>query len=170
MTFDEQGRLEPPHSGEPVEQVMGFHRFLRETLLWKCAGLSEEQLRWSPVPSGTCLLGLLKHSVYVERWWISRYIGGLDVCGVSTEEDPDADWRIEPGDSYETIRDLYLAEAERSRKVLSRVAWDQIPEDPTGRNRGFNVGWILTHMVEEVGRHCGHADMLREQIDGQAGE
>jgi uncharacterized damage-inducible protein DinB len=108
--------------------------------------------------------------VYVERWWISRYVGGLDVQGVSTAEDPDADWRIEPGESFDSIRDLYLAEGERSRDVLSSATWDQTPEDPTGRNRGLTVGWILTHMVEEVGRHCGQADMIRELIDGQVGE
>jgi uncharacterized damage-inducible protein DinB len=170
MILDEQGRTEPLIAGEAVEQVGSFHRFLRETLLWKCSGLTEEQLRWSPVPSGTCLLGILKHSVYVERWWISRYVGGLDVQGVSTAEDPDADWRIEPGESFDSIRDLYLAEGERSRDVLSSATWDQTPEDPTGRNRGLTVGWILTHMVEEVGRHCGQADMIRELIDGQVGE
>jgi uncharacterized damage-inducible protein DinB len=170
MTLDEQGRTEPLTVGGAVGQVSSFHSFLRETLLWKCSGLTEEQLRWSPVLSGTCLLGILKHSVYVERWWISRYIGGLDVRGVSSEEDPDADWRIEPGESFETIRELYLAEGERSRNVLSAISWDQVPEDPTGRKRTLSVGWILTHMVEEVGRHCGHADLIRELIDGQVGE
>jgi hypothetical protein len=65
---------------------------------------------------------------------------------------------------------LYLAEAARSADILAVVDWNTIPPDPTGKDRGFNVGWILTHMVEEVGRHCGHADLIRELIDGQTGE
>ena len=101
--IDEQGRTEPPRSGGPVEVVMGFHRFLRETLWWKCAGLTEEQLRWSPVPSGTSLLGILKHSVDVERWWIAEVIGGLDVESDWTEEDKDAAWRPGPDDTLESV-------------------------------------------------------------------
>lgn len=168
--MDEDKRFEPPHSGSAIEITTGFHRFLRDTLLWKCSGLTEEQLHWSPVQSGTCLLGILKHSVYVERWWIARYIGGLDVEMIWTKEDPDRDWRIEPGETYESIRDLYLAEAERSAQVLAGVDWNYIPTDPTDRNRSLSVGWILTHMVEEVARHCGHMDLIREMIDGATGE
>src|SRR5688500_1323824 len=114
MAVDEQGRSEPPYPAGPVEQVVGFHAFLRGTLLWKCAGLSEDQLRWSPVPTGTCLLGIVKHSVYVERWWISRYIGGMELTMLWSEADPDADFRIEQSETFATIRDLYLAEAARS--------------------------------------------------------
>src|SRR6478736_1169990 len=103
--IDEQGRTEPPRSGGPVEVVMGFHRFLRETLFWKCEGLTEEQLRWSPVPSGTCLLNILKHSLNVERWWILTVIGNLpDVEFDDSEDDLDADWRLEQGDTYASIR------------------------------------------------------------------
>ena len=170
MTLDDQGRMEPQPSGGPVEQVMGFHRFLRETLYWKCDGLTEEQLRWSPVPSGLTLLGILKHSVFVERWWISRYVGGLDVEFPWTDDDPDADWHIESGDTFASIHELYVAEARRSADLLANVDWQTVPDDPSGRDRGFTVGWILTHMVEEVGRHCGHADLIRELIDGQVGE
>jgi uncharacterized damage-inducible protein DinB len=170
MTDDGKWRTDPPGIAGPLEMTSNFHRFLRETLIWKCTGLTEEQLRWSPVPSGTSLLGLLKHSVFVERGWISRYIGGLDVDPGWTRDDPDADWRIEPGETFESIRALYHAEAARSGEVLQGVSWDDVPPDPTGRNRTLSVGWILTHMVEEVGRHCGHADLIRELVDGQTGE
>ncbi len=168
--IDEQGRTEPPRSGGPVEVVMGFHRFLRETLYWKCAGLTEEQLRWSPVPSGTCLLGILKHSVNVERWWIAQVIGGLDVEFDWTDDDKDADWRLLPEDTLESVRAAYEAEAQRSAQVLAGVQWDDAPKEAEAAAHGLNVGWVLTHMVEEVGRHCGHADLIRELIDGQTGE
>ena len=170
MANDGDWRLDPSPTGNPVEVVTAFHRFLRDTLVWKCAGLTEEQLRWSPVPTGTSLLGLLKHSAYVERGWISRYIGGVDVDPGWSPDDPDADWRVEPGETFESIRDLFAAEAERSAEVLAGVSWEDVPVDPTGRDRGLSVGWVLTHMVEEVGRHCGHADLIRELIDGQTGE
>ena len=170
MTLNEQGRTEPPYPAGPVEQVMGFHAFLRETLLWKCDGLTEDQLRWSPVPSGTCLVGIVKHSVYVERWWISRYISGVDLTMPWSEADPDADFRIEPDESFASIRAMYLAEAARTADILAGADWNTIPPDPSGKDRGFNVGWILTHMVEEVARHCGHADLIRELLDGQTGE
>jgi uncharacterized damage-inducible protein DinB len=170
MAIDEDKRYEPPATGDAVTLTRAFHHFLRDTLLWKCSGLSEEQLRWSPVESGTCLLGILKHSLYVERWWIAQHIGGLDVEFPWTEADPNAEWRVEPDDSLASIRALYLAEADRSDLVLASAAWDTVPPDPTGRDRGFSVGWILTHMVEEVARHCGHADLIRELIDGETGE
>jgi uncharacterized damage-inducible protein DinB len=168
--IDEQGRTEPPRSGGPVEVVMGFHRFLRETLWWKCAGLTKEQLRWSPVPSGTSLLGILKHSVDVERWWIAEVIGGLDVESDWTEEDKDAAWRPTLDDTLESVMAAYKAEAERSEQVLAGVQWNDAPKEAEAAASGITVGWVLTHMVEEVGRHCGHADLIRELIDGQTGE
>ena len=170
MPTGDDTRFEPPHSASALEMTAGFHRFLRDTLLWKCTGLTEEQLRWSPVPSGTNLLKLLKHSVNVERWWIANYIGGLDVPFAWTRDDPDGDWRLEPGDTYECLRDLYIAEGERSLTVLARADWDYVPPDPTGRDRKLSVGWVMTHMVEEVARHCGHADLIRELLDGETGE
>jgi uncharacterized damage-inducible protein DinB len=163
-------RTEPPGTGPAIELTQGFLGWLRETLLMKCAGLSEEQLWWSPVPSGTSLLGLVKHSIRVERYWITQIIGGLDAEVGEPDEDPDAEWRIEPGESFASIRDQYRAEWARSRDVLGRVSWDDVPPNPTGSTRPESVGWILTHMVEEVARHCGHADLIRELIDGQTGE
>jgi uncharacterized damage-inducible protein DinB len=170
VPIGEDIRFEPPHSAGALEMTAAFHRFLRDTLLWKCSGLTEEQLRWSPVPSGTSLLKLLKHSTHVERWWIARYIGRLDVPMAWSKDDPDGDWRLEPGETYESLRDLYIAEGERSRDILSGVAWEDVPPDPTGRDRHLSVGWIMTHMVEEVARHCGHADLIRELLDGETGE
>ena len=170
MAIAEDTRFEPPHSAGPLTMTAAFHRFLRDTLLWKCSGLTEEQLRWSPVESGTCLLGLLKHSIHVERWWITRYIGGKDVPLAWSSSDPDGDWRIEPGETFEILRGRYLAEREQSEAVLAGADWDHVPPDPTGRGRALSVGWVMTHMVEEVARHCGHADLIREMLDGEVGE
>ena len=171
MQIDEQGRHEPPHFGAPVEVVAGFHRFLRETLIWKCEGLSEEQLRWSPVPSGTCLLGILKHSVEVERWWINRAIGNHpDLPMLWGTDDPDADWRVESDDTFTAIRARFEVEAMQTEALLAKVGWDDATYDGRPHNADLSVGWILSHMVEEVARHCGQADIIREMIDGQTGE
>ena len=170
MAFDHEGRIEPPLSGPTLPLVAGFHGWLRETLFLKCAGLTEEQLRWSPVPSGTCLLGILKHSLYVERWWIAAVIGQRDVDFVWTDEDPDADWRIEPDDTLASISDLFHAEAARSANVLAGVEWDDMRLRPGRDDPPRSVGWVMTHMIEEVARHCGHADLIRELIDGNVGE
>lgn len=169
--IDEQGRHDPEHAGSPVELVSQFHRFLRETLFWKCEGLTEEQLRWSPVPSGTCLLNILKHSLNVERWWILTVIGNLpDVEFDDSEDDLDADWRLEPDDTYASIRAKFEAEAARSEQVMVGKQWSDLVHDPRPHMADLTVGWVMTHMVEEVGRHCGHADLIRELIDGQTGE
>ena len=171
MSVDEFGRHEPDFANSPLVMVAQYHRFLRETLFWKCAGLTEEQLRWSPVPSGTCLLGILKHSLNVERWWILTVIGDLkDVESDSSEEDPDGDWRIEVGETFATIKAKFEAEALRSEQVLASKNWDDLCHDTRARMSGVTVGWVMTHMVEEVGRHCGQADLIRELIDGQTGE
>jgi uncharacterized damage-inducible protein DinB len=163
-------RIEPPGIGPALEISVGYLTWLRETLLMKCEGLSEEQLRWSPVPSGVSLLGLVKHSIQVERYWIATIVGRLDVEFLRSDEDPNADWRIEPGESLPSIRELYQAEWARTSDVLTRVSWDDVPPNPEGSTRPESVGWILTHMIQEVARHCGHADIIREQIDGQTGE
>lgn len=170
MVLDEQGRNEPPLSGDPVAQALGFNRFLGETLIWKCTGLTEEQLRWSPVPSGVNLLGMLGHCVNVERWWIAKNIGGLDVEFDWSDEDPDGEWRTGPDVSLASVTAAFKTEAARSAQVLEDIRWDDIPKDLKCAASGRNIGWILTHMVEEFGRHCGHADFIRELIDGQVGE
>jgi uncharacterized damage-inducible protein DinB len=152
---------------------MGFHGFLRETLIWKCNGLTEDQGRWSPVASGTSLLSLLKHSINVERYWISSYVAGLDVRVDWTNEDPDADWHLVPSDTLAALIATYQQEADRTNSIISNLKiddWDRVPESPEAARRGFSIGWVLTHMVEEVGRHCGHADIIRELLDGSVGE
>jgi len=166
VTVDEHGRPEPPVAAGPVEMVSAFLDFLRATLLWKIEGLSDEELRRPMTPSGVSLLGMVKHSAFVERSWFQHVFLGEDVPFPWREGDPDADWRIEPGETTEEIVGLYRSEVERSRAIVAGCAW----EAPARRGEGRTLGWILTHMVEEVARHCGHADILREALDGATGE
>jgi hypothetical protein len=170
--MSEDNRPEPPMTASPVEMVSAFLDFHRATLLWKIDGLSEDDLRRPMVPSGVCLLGIVKHSAYVERWWFQAVFAGEDLPFPWTDQDRDADWRIEPADTPEAIVALYRRETERSREILRQAQHAGGGWDDRAKRPGFDhtLGWILTHMVEEVARHNGHADILREQIDGQTGE
>lgn len=173
MPLDDQGRMEPDNVGDSFVIVAGFHRFLRDTLIWKSSGLTEDQVRWSPVESGTCLLALIKHSINVERYWIANYIAGEPVHYDWTEEDPNGEWKLAPADSFERLIVEWRIEQARTERILSTMTladWERVPETEAARKRGFSIGWVLTHMVEEVGRHCGHADLIREMIDGEVGE
>lgn len=158
-------RPKPPFAASPVAMTSAFLDFLRATLLWKVDGLSDEELRRPMVPSGVCLLGIVKHSASVERWWFRSVFAGEDApSGWSAA---DAGWRIEPDETTAAILALYRAECDRSRAIVAGAAWDDVARRP-GRDQ--TLGWILTHMVEEVARHCGHADILRELIDGKTGQ
>ena len=168
MTTD--NRPEPPYLGGEAETLAGFLDFHRATLLWKLEGLDDEQLRRAMVPSGTSLLGMVKHLAYVERWWFQQVWAGGQPSYPWTDDDPDADWRIEPDETTKDVLALYDGECARSREIVAAASsldgtvvhprW----QEPLSRR------WILTHMIEETARHVGHADILREQLDGAVGE
>ncbi len=169
MTAD--NRPEPPSLGGERDMLAGFLDFHRATLLWKLEGLDDEQLRRAMVPSGTSLLGLVKHLAYVERSWFQGVWAGQEVTFPWTPEDPDADWRIEPDETTEDVLALYRGECDRSREIVAATtSLDEAVTHPRRREWTMNRRWILVHMVEETARHVGHADILREQLDGATGE
>jgi len=163
-------RPEPPLAGTEKEMLLGFLNFLRETILWKADGLTDEELRRPHDPSGLTLLGLIKHLAYVERWWFQRVFIGEDVTFPWTEEDPDADWRVEPDETTQAICDLYRQEIDIANRVVAEHDLDDLARVPRPSMQGLQLRWIVTHMIEETARHCGHADFMREAIDGQTGE
>ena len=166
MTGDD--RPEPPYLGGEKETLAGFLDLHRATLLWKLEGLDDEQLRRPMVPSGTSLLGMVKHLAYVERWWFQQVWAGREVTYPWTDEDPDADWRVEPSETTEDILALYRGECARSREIAAAASsLDEVALHPRGER---SRRWILVHMIEETARHNGHADILREQLDGVTGE
>ena len=166
MTAD--NRPEPPYLGSEAETLAGFLDFHRATLLWKLEGLDDEQLRRPMVPSGTSLLGMVKHLAYVERWWFQQVWAGLEPTYPWTDEDPDADWRVEPTETTAEILALYRGECDRSRELAAAAPdLEQVAHHP---RREMNRRWILVHMIEETARHNGQADILREQLDGATGE
>ena len=159
-------RPEPPPSAPPVEMASAFLDYLRATMLWKLEGLSEEEATRRIEPSGLSLLGMVKHLAYVERSWFRQVFAGETVDVPWTEADPDADWRVEPGETVASVAAFYQAECAAARAIYAGRGWDELAASP---DRTVSLGWILTHMVEETARHCGHADLLREGIDGATG-
>jgi uncharacterized damage-inducible protein DinB len=161
-------RPEPPYAGTEAETLTAYLDFHRATLLMKVDGLDDERLRRPMVPSGTSLLGIVKHLAYVERWWFTQVFAGQQATYPWTEDDPDADWRIEPEETTEQILRLYRDECDRSRGIVAASSsLDDIVQHP---RRELSKRWILVHMIEETARHNGHADILREQLDGRTGE
>jgi len=148
---------------EMLDEWLDWHR---ETLLEKCQGLSDEQLRLESVPPSTLtLLGLVRHLANVERSWFRRHLAGEDVpllfedeaefaVGTSTWEQSFAQWQ---------------EEVERARELAAGVALDSLAK--WGRDgQALSVRWIMMHVIEEYVRHNGHADLLRERIDGVTGD
>jgi uncharacterized damage-inducible protein DinB len=170
VTGNPPPRSDPPARGGELDTLAGFLDFLREAVVIKASGLDDDALRRPMTPSGLSLLGIVKHLAYVERWWIAHVYSGLDVTFPYTEDDPDADWRIEPDDRTEVILDLYRTECDRARAVVAESRADDVSAR-SGRHGGpYSLRWIVVHLIEETGRHAGHADIIRELIDGATGE
>ncbi|MGW6275644.1 DinB family protein [Streptomyces sp. NPDC055060] len=151
----------PPRPGaDEKETLRGFLDYLRDSIAAKVAGVPEPQVRTGGVPSGTNLLGLLKHLTCVERF----YFLGEDV----------ADWpgtlRPSPEDSAEGLLAAYRQAVAQANAVIDACQDLTLPA-PRAPRRGTapSMRWVLVHMIEETGRHAGHADILRERIDGAVG-
>lgn len=161
-------RPEPPAAGNEREILCGFLDFLRATAVFKAQGLSDADAARRVLPSLTTVSGLLRHLADVERSWFRERLDGQD--GVPTrwsDEEPDGEFLVGPGDSLAGIISDYEDACAESREVLSRYSLDDISRNTAA---GHNVRWILTHMIEETGRHCGHLDIVRELLDGATGE
>jgi uncharacterized damage-inducible protein DinB len=167
-------RADIPYAGgdekDLLDRYLDYHR---QTLLWKCSGLTGEQLARRSVPSSNMsLLGLLRHLTDVERGWFRRGIDQQPAAEApyvySTDERPDDDFDVlEPADAP-AIYQAYLDERVRVREAAARHGLD---ETYPSRHRGpIQVRWVYLHMLEEYARHNGHADLLREAIDGATGE
>jgi hypothetical protein len=164
-------RTDPPLVGDERSTLDGFLEYHRQTLLLKCSGLSAEQLRMRVVePSSMSLLGLIRHMTEVERSWIRRRIGGEDIDLVyCSEADWDADFNGVDDADAEADYGIYLAELDTVREVIRDRHLDDTWVHPRF-NSTQSVRWVYIHMLEEYARHNGHADLLRERIDGVTGE
>jgi hypothetical protein len=164
-------RTDPPHVADERTSLEAWLDFHRATLLWKCDGLTPEQLaERSAEPSTMSLLGLVRHMAEVERGWFRQFVAGEDVPDIyCTEEAPDGDFdEVDPARAEEDFA-IFGTEVEASRAVAARFGLDHLTR--RGR-RDFDIDlrWVYVHMIEEYARHNGHADLLRERIDGVIGD
>ena len=165
-------RIEPSTSADErvtLDQWLDYHR---ATLLMKCAGLNDEQLRTASCPpSNLTLLGLVRHLTDVERGWFLRGVGGQTSQQVPplyySNDDPEGDIENLGSASTQDVFDAYSQAIGDIRAAVAGVALDE-----TFDNGGqpCSVRWVYTHMIEEYARHNGHADLIREAIDGATGD
>ncbi|HEX3788573.1 MAG TPA: DinB family protein [Pseudonocardiaceae bacterium] len=157
-----------PFTGEEKESLRVALDRHRDVVVWKTSGLTDEQLRRPLTPSGTTLLGLVKHLSWVEYGWFCETFGRETEPMPFDLDDPDADLRIEPDETTADIVALYA----RARAAADQVI-DELPIEQLGKawfGDAVSLRWVLIHMVEETARHAGHLDILRELIDGVAGD
>ncbi|MFF4582339.1 DinB family protein [Streptomyces sp. NPDC001389] len=166
-------RPEPSTTAGEREMLDGWLEYHRATLAWKCEGLSDEQLRSTPLrPSALSLMGLVRHMAEVERYWFREIALGEDLPDLySTRENRDGDFDFTARDTWAEAEKAWHDEVGLARRAAADRSLDAL-SDPASHHRGevFSLRWIYTHMIEEYARHNGHADLLREHLDGATGE
>jgi hypothetical protein len=166
-------RIEPSRTSSEKEALDQWVDFHRATLLMKCEGLTVEQLKMRSVePSSLSLLGLVRHMSEVERGWFRRHAASEDIAfQYSSDAEPEADLlNIEVADASLDIAN-YVAECQRSREATANLDLDELVASRGHHpERTRNIRWIYLHMIEEYARHNGHADLIRERIDGSTGD
>ncbi|MFH9982327.1 DinB family protein [Streptomyces sp. NPDC017179] len=166
-------RQVPAQNASERAMLEGWLDFHRQTLAQKCEGLTDAQLRTkSAEPSELTLLGLVRHMAEVERHWF-RAVLLMDAPGpvYCSEQDPDGDFHVTEADTWAEAYATWRSEIETARRNAAGLGLDELSQGKSRRTgEPFNLRWIYTHMIEEYARHNGHADLLRERIDGATGD
>jgi uncharacterized damage-inducible protein DinB len=172
-------RTEKPLRADEATTLRGFLDHHRDTFRWKCSGLTQQQLAQPLAPSTMTLGGIMKHLALVEMGWFERTLSGRGYPPpfdtVDWDDDPDWEWRTAADDAPEDLLALFDDCVRRADaaidEALARDGLDTTSVRESRRGNGaFSLRWILLHMVEEYARHNGHADLIRESIDGATGE
>jgi uncharacterized damage-inducible protein DinB len=164
-------RPDPESVNTERAALQDWLRFHRQTLLMKCADLSAQQLKTASVgPSELTLLGLVRHMAEVERSWFRSRFAQLDVDPLYySDEDPDGDFDNVADADAETDFATYRAECAAADEAARGRGLDETFVHPRTGAR-FDLRWVYLHMIEEYARHNGHADLIRERIDGVVGD
>ena len=178
MTYlTEQGRPEPPVAGDETATLLGSLERQRAYLAWKCGGLDAAGLRATLPPSTITLGGLLKHLALIEDHYFSVKLQGRDLGPpwdtVDWEADPDWEWHSAAADTPEELSTLWQDAVARSRSAVTEAladgSLDQLARSTTWREPP-SLRRLLIDLIEEYARHVGHADLIRESVDGLVGE
>jgi hypothetical protein len=145
-----------------LEVFLDEHRAALEACL---DGLSEEQARRSLVPSRTTLLGLVKHAIFVEKVWFDEAVTCRTRAEIGIPASPDESFVLTEDDTIASVRAAHRAACEDSRRATASLGLDDVLR---GNRRGpLPLRWVYFHMLRELAQHCGHADILREQVLGE---
>lgn len=144
-----------------VEQLRVVLEGLRASILKKLAGLGDEDARRSTVDSGTNLAGLVQHLTFVESMWFEEIAAGGKAARGNRA------MRVDPTVSLRTLRAEYHAACQASNEIIAAIGDADAPVTRNGKTR--DLRWVLLAVIEETARHAGHADIIREQVDGQTG-
>ena len=160
-------RRQVPFTGAEKESLHVSLDRHRDVVVWKLQGLDDEQLRRRMTPSGTNLIGLVKHLASVEYGWFCGTFGRESHPVPIDEEDPEADMRAEADESTQDILEYYGRARAAADEAINELGLDELGRSWSGET--VSMRWVLIHMVEETARHAGHMDIMRELIDGTTG-
>jgi hypothetical protein len=167
--MDLHGRVDPPLIADELDTLLGFLDFQRGTFLWKCEGLTPEQLGTAVLaPSKLTLHGMLRHLTEDELGWlVAPFTDAPTPYPYGTDAEPGAAWsHLDPA-NYAADLQRYTDAVTQARTAIAGLPADRQVED---EGTTYSLRWIVTHMIEEYARHNGHADLLREHLDGATGE
>jgi uncharacterized damage-inducible protein DinB len=173
-------RIDPPLRADEVTTLLGYLAYHRDTFRMKTAGLDAAQLAAAHAPSTMTLGGMMKHLSLVESNWFNDVLMGRPEiepwASVDWEADRDWEWHTAADDEPDHLRRLFDDSVAASDAIIAEALADgglDVESVRPSRREGegaFSLRWILVHMIEEYARHNGHADLIRESIDGVTGE
>ncbi len=172
MSSYDETHTDLPVAGDETATLLGALDRNRRTFAWKCSGLSHEQMQRTLGPSTLTLAGLVKHMALVEDHYFSLQLEGRmpePWASVDWEAEPEHPWTSASADSPARLRELWESAVVRSRQAVARAALDQLAVHHDG-DEAPNLRRLVVDMIEEYARHTGHADLIRESIDGLVGE
>jgi hypothetical protein len=171
-SIDDVQRPRWPTTGDEEHVLWTFVDFERATLAMKCAGLSDEQLaQVANPPSSLSLLGLLRHMANNERFWYEEIFLGRDApAHFGSEIFDDVDFNDLESMSASEVVDVWLTQCEVTRSIVKGRSLDEVSVNkPDYMESPASLRFLAMHSIEEYARHCGHADLIRQQIDGSTG-
>ena len=171
------GRPETPLAADEVATLLGFLEFHRATFAWKCRGLDAAGMQARVGASSMTLGGMMKHLALVEEGWFLRSLHGRDLGPpwntIDRDTDPDWAWRTAAEDTPEQLLALWQDAVARARSAVDEALADggmsRLAQRTWPDGRSPSLRWIVCHMIEEYARHNGHADLIRESVDGATG-
>jgi len=166
-------RIEPEVAADERTTLLGFLEYYRASLAMKVDGLTDAQGAMASCPPSILTpTGLVRHMAEVERNWFRRRLADEDAPPIwFSEERPDGDLEVEATTSLADSLTAWRAEIARADEIVAAApSLDQLAKRPVWDGVIVSVRWVLVHMIDEYARHCGHADLLRERIDGVVGD